>query len=38
MHDNITKTYKHGSENTISRIDDELKEISNKLGIGNRIE
>jgi hypothetical protein len=38
MHDNITKTYKHGSEDTISQIDDELKYISNKLEIGNRIE
>jgi hypothetical protein len=38
MHDNITKTYKHRSEGTISQIDDELKNISNKLDIGNRIE
>ncbi len=38
MHDNITKTYKHGSEGTISQIDDELKHISNNLGIGDRIE
>ncbi len=38
MHDNITKTYKHGSESTISQIDDELKHISNNLGIGDRIE
>ena len=38
MHDNTTKTYKHGSEDTISQIDDELKDISNKLDIGNRIE
>jgi hypothetical protein len=38
MHDNITKTYKHGSEDTISQIDEELKDISNKLDIGNRIE
>ncbi len=34
MHDNITKAYKHGSEGTISQIDDELKHISNNLGIG----
>ncbi len=38
MHDNITKIYKHGSESTISQIDDELKHISNNLGIGDRIE
>ena len=38
MHDNITKAYKHGSEDTISQIDDELKHISNNLGIGDRIE
>ncbi len=38
MHDNITKAYKHGSEGTISQIDDELKHISNNLGIGDRIE
>jgi hypothetical protein len=38
MHDNITKTYKHGSEDTISQIDEELKDISNKLDIGDRIE
>jgi hypothetical protein len=38
MHDNITKTYKHGSEDTISQIDDEQKDISKKLDIGNRIE
>jgi hypothetical protein len=25
MHDNVTKTYKHESEGTISQIDDELK-------------
>ncbi len=37
MHDNITKTYKHGSEGTISQINDELKDISNNLGIGDRI-
>ena len=38
MHDNITKTCKHGSEGTISQIDDELKHISSNLGIGDRIE
>ncbi len=38
MHDNITKIYKHGSGGTISQIDDELKHISNNLGIGDRIE
>jgi hypothetical protein len=38
LHDNITKTYKHGSEDTIDEIDSELKEISNNLGIGDKIE
>jgi hypothetical protein len=38
LHDNITKTYKHGSEDTIDEIDSELKDISNNLGIGNKIE
>ncbi len=38
MHDNITKTYKHGSEATISQINDKLKHISNNLGIGDQIE
>jgi hypothetical protein len=38
MHNNITKIYKHGSQDAISQIDDELKYISNKLEIGNRIE
>ena len=38
LHDNITKTYKHGSEDTIEDIDLELKDISNKLEIGDRIE
>ncbi len=38
MHDNITKAYKHGSEGTISQIDDKLKHISNNLGIGDWIE
>ena len=37
-HDNITKTYKHGSEDIISEIDSELKRISNKMNIGDRIE
>ena len=38
LHDNITKTYKHGSEDTIDEIDSELKDISNNLGIGDKIE
>jgi hypothetical protein len=38
LHNNITKTYKYGSEDTISQIDDELKDISNQVDIGNRIE
>ncbi len=38
MHDNIKKIYKHGSEGTITQIDDELKHISNNLGIDDRIE
>ena len=38
LHDNITKTYKRGSEDFIDEIDSELKEISNRLGIGDRIE
>ena len=38
MHDNITKTYKHGSEDTIDEIDSELKDISKNLGIGDKIE
>ena len=37
-HDNITKTYKHGSEDTIDEIDSELKYISNNLGIGDKNE
>ena len=36
--DNITKTYKHGSEDNISEINNELKHIADKLSIGNRIE
>ena len=38
LHDNITKTYKHGSEDNISEISNELKHIADKLSIGNRIE
>jgi hypothetical protein len=38
LQDNITKTYKHGSEDFIHEIDSELKEISSRLGIGDRIE
>ena len=42
MHDNITKTYKHGSEDNISEINNELKHIVDKLSTqhvaGNRIE
>ena len=38
MHDSVPKTCKHGSEGTISQIDDELKHISNNLRIGDRIE
>jgi hypothetical protein len=38
LHDNITKTYKHGSEDFIDEIDRELKEISSRLGIGDRNE
>jgi hypothetical protein len=38
LHDNITKTYKHGSEDTIDEIDSELKDISNNLGMGDKIE
>ena len=38
MHDNITKIYKHGSEDNISEINNELKHIADKLPIGNRIE
>ncbi len=34
----MTKTYKHESEGTISHIDNEIKPISNNLGIGDRIE
>ena len=38
LHDNITKTYEHGSEDNISEINNELKHIADKLSIGNRIE
>ena len=38
LHDNITKTYKHGSGNNISEIKDEINHIANKLLIGQRIE
>ena len=38
LHDNITKTCKHGSEDNISGINNEFKHIANKLSIGNRIE
>ena len=38
LHDNITKTYKHGSEDNISEINNEIKHIADKLSIGNRIE
>ena len=38
LHDNITKTYKHRSEDSISEINNELKHIADKLSIGNRIE
>ena len=38
LHDNITKTYKHESEENISEINNELNHIANKLSIGNRIE
>jgi hypothetical protein len=37
LHDNITKTYKHGSEDTIDEIDSELKDISNNLEIGDKL-
>ena len=38
LHDNITKTYKRGSEDNISEINSELKHIADNLSIGNRIE
>ena len=34
----ITKTYKHGCEDNILEINNELKHIADKLSIGNRIE
>ena len=37
LHDNITKTYKHGSEENILEINNELNHIANRLSIGNRI-
>ena len=37
LHDNITRTYKHGSEENFSEINNELNHIANKLLIGNRI-
>ena len=36
--DNITKTYKHGSEDNISEINNELNHIANRVSIVNRIE
>ena len=38
LHDNIIKTYKHGSRNNISEIKNEINHIANKLLIGQRIE
>ena len=38
LQDNITKIYKHGSEDNIWEIKNELKHIADKLSIGNRIE
>ena len=38
LHGNITKTNKHGSEENISEINNELNHVANKLSIGNRIE
>ena len=38
LHDNITKTYKHRSEDNISEINHELKHIAKKLSTGDRIE
>ena len=38
LHYDITKTYKHGSEENISEINNELNHIANKLSIGNQIE
>ena len=36
--DNITKNYKLGNETTMGDINNELKDIAEQLGIGNRIE
>ena len=38
LHDNITKTYKPGSEDNISEKKGEINHIANKLSIGQRIE
>ena len=38
LHDNMTKTYKHGSQDKILEIDTELNHIANKLLIVNRTE
>ena len=38
LNDNITKTYKHGPEENLSEINNELNHIANKLSIGKRIE
>ena len=35
LHDNITKTYKSGSEGNVSKINNERKHITNNLSIGN---
>ena len=37
LHDNITKTYKHGSEDNISEINNELKHIADKHSIGRKL-
>ena len=38
MHENITKTCKHETENCINLIDKELQHILDKFGISKRIE
>ena len=38
LHDNIVKTWKHGSEDNIWEINNELDHIVNKLSTGNRTE
>ena len=38
LYDNITKTYKRGSEGNISEFESELEHIAGNLSIGNRIE